>query len=158
MPLRRRTPRRCRAPPSPGRQDVAKRRVSPPSPGLARYRNYRSIQQNLICLRQVFKFKDSSEARPRTGEGRGVISRCQVLSAILFIEHRAFSIFHCDAMTPDEPSNRHWDFAAQGTKVVDALPDTRTGWHIAGQPIRCGTAEPPNDDEDRRLMITANGR
>jgi len=34
-------------------------------------------------------------------------------------------------------------------KVVDALPDTRLGRHIAGQLVRCGTAGPPNYDEAR---------
>jgi four helix bundle protein len=33
--------------------------------------------------------------------------------------------------------------------VVDALPDTRTGRHVAGQLIRCGTAAGPNYDEGR---------
>ena len=52
-------------------------------------------------------------------------------------------------MTPDERSNRLWHFAARVAKVVDALPDTRTGRHVAGQLIRCGTAAPPNYDEGR---------
>jgi four helix bundle protein len=33
--------------------------------------------------------------------------------------------------------------------VVDALPDARTGRHIAAQLIRCGTAAAPNYDEGR---------
>ena len=52
-------------------------------------------------------------------------------------------------MTPDELSGRLWRFAARVSKVVDALPDTRTGRHVAGQLIRCGTAAPPNYDEGR---------
>jgi four helix bundle protein len=52
-------------------------------------------------------------------------------------------------MTPKELSNRLWHFAARVSKVVDALPDTRTGRHVAGQLIRCGTAAPPNYDEGR---------
>jgi four helix bundle protein len=32
-------------------------------------------------------------------------------------------------------------------KVVDALPDTRLGRHVAGQLVRCGTSAPPNYDE-----------
>ena len=52
-------------------------------------------------------------------------------------------------MTPLELSNRLWHFAARVSKVVDALPDTRTGRHVAGQLIRCGTAAPPNYDEGR---------
>jgi four helix bundle protein len=52
-------------------------------------------------------------------------------------------------MTPIELSDRLWKFAARVAKVVDALPDTRTGRHVAGQLIRCGTAAPPNYDEGR---------
>jgi four helix bundle protein len=52
-------------------------------------------------------------------------------------------------MTPNELSDRLWQFAARVAKVVDALPDTRTGRHVAGQLIRCGTAAPPNYDEGR---------
>ena len=32
---------------------------------------------------------------------------------------------------------------------MDALPDTRTGRHVAAQLIRCGTAAEPNYDEGR---------
>jgi hypothetical protein len=35
-------------------------------------------------------------------------------------------------MTPNELSNRLWCFAARIGKVVDALPDTRLGCHVAG--------------------------
>ena len=52
-------------------------------------------------------------------------------------------------MTPLELSNRLWHFAARVSKVVDALPDTCTGRHVAGQLIRCGSAAPPNYDEGR---------
>ena len=37
--------------------------------------------------------------------------------------------------------------AARIGKVVDALPDTRLGRHVAGQLVRCGTAPGPNYDE-----------
>lgn len=50
-------------------------------------------------------------------------------------------------MTPDELSQRLWQFAARVGKVVNALPDTRLGRHVAGQVVRCGTAAPPNYDE-----------
>ncbi|MBI2924798.1 MAG: four helix bundle protein [Verrucomicrobia bacterium] len=50
-------------------------------------------------------------------------------------------------MTPNELSDRLWHFAARIGKVVDALPDTRLGRHVAGQLVRCGTAAPPNYDE-----------
>src|SRR5436190_15119631 len=52
-------------------------------------------------------------------------------------------------MTPDELSDRLWCFAARIGKVVDALPDTRVGRHVAGQLVRSGTAAPPNYDEAR---------
>jgi four helix bundle protein len=52
-------------------------------------------------------------------------------------------------MSPDELSDRLWRFAARVGKVVDALPDTRLGRHLAGQLVRCGTAAPPNYDEGR---------
>ena len=50
-------------------------------------------------------------------------------------------------MTPNELSDRLWTFAARIGKVVDALPDTRLGRHVAGQLVRCGTASGPNYDE-----------
>jgi four helix bundle protein len=50
-------------------------------------------------------------------------------------------------MTPDELSARLWKFAARIGKVVNALPDTRLGRHVAGQLVRCGTAPGPNYDE-----------
>jgi four helix bundle protein len=37
--------------------------------------------------------------------------------------------------------------AARVGKVVDALPDTRMGRHIAGQLVRCGTSPAPNYEE-----------
>jgi four helix bundle protein len=52
-------------------------------------------------------------------------------------------------MKPLELSDRLWKFAARVAKVVDALPNTRTGRHVAGQLIRCGTAAGPNYDEGR---------
>ena len=50
-------------------------------------------------------------------------------------------------MTPDDLSERIWEFAARIGKVVDALPDTRLGKHVAGQLVRGGTAAAPNYDE-----------
>src|SRR6266481_3661395 len=52
-------------------------------------------------------------------------------------------------MTPEELSDRIWHFAARVGKVVDALPDTRLGKHVAGQLVRSGTAAGPNYDEGR---------
>lgn len=50
-------------------------------------------------------------------------------------------------MTSEELSERLWDFAARIGKVVDALPDTRLGRHVAGQLVRCGTSSAPNYEE-----------
>ena len=50
-------------------------------------------------------------------------------------------------MKPTEFSNRLWDFAARIGKVVEALPDSRLGRHVAGQLVRCGTSSAPNYDE-----------
>ena len=50
-------------------------------------------------------------------------------------------------MTSEELSERLWQFAARVGKVVDGLPNTRLGRHVAGQLVRCGTAAPPNYDE-----------
>jgi four helix bundle protein len=50
-------------------------------------------------------------------------------------------------MNSDELSDRLWKFAARVGKVVDALPDTRLGRHVAGQFVRSGTAAGPNYDE-----------
>ena len=52
-------------------------------------------------------------------------------------------------MTAIELSDRLWRFAARIAKVVDALPETRSGRHVAGQLIRCGTSAPPNYHEGR---------
>jgi len=51
------------------------------------------------------------------------------------------------AMKHEELSERLWRFAARVGKVVEALPDTRLGRHVAGQLVRCGTSAPPNYDE-----------
>jgi len=50
-------------------------------------------------------------------------------------------------MTPQELSERLLDFAARVGKVVDALPDTRMGRHVANQLVRCGTSPAPNYEE-----------
>ena len=52
-------------------------------------------------------------------------------------------------MNPSELPNRLWQFAARVVKVVDALPETRLGRHVAGQLVRSGTAAAPNYDEGR---------
>ena len=50
-------------------------------------------------------------------------------------------------MKPDDLSERLLAFAVRIGKVVDALPDTRLGRHVAGQLVRCGTSAPPNYEE-----------
>jgi four helix bundle protein len=50
-------------------------------------------------------------------------------------------------MTPDELSERLLEFSCRIGKIIDALPDTRLGRHVAGQLVRCGTSPPPNYEE-----------
>lgn len=47
----------------------------------------------------------------------------------------------------DALEERLLDFAARTGLVVDALPDTRMGRHVAGQLVRCGTSPAPNYSE-----------
>ncbi len=49
----------------------------------------------------------------------------------------------------DDLATRLIDFAARIGNVVDSLPETRLGKHIAGQLVRCGTAGAPNYAEAR---------
>jgi four helix bundle protein len=44
----------------------------------------------------------------------------------------------------EELEDRLLDFAARVGVVVDALPDTRLGRHVAGQLVRSGTSPAPN--------------
>lgn len=50
-------------------------------------------------------------------------------------------------MTSEELAERLIDFAARVGKVVDALPNTRMGRHVAGQLVRCRTSPAPNYEE-----------
>jgi four helix bundle protein len=50
-------------------------------------------------------------------------------------------------MNPEDLSDRFLDFAVRVFNVVDALPDTRAGRHVAGQLVRCGSAPGPNYEE-----------
>jgi four helix bundle protein len=50
-------------------------------------------------------------------------------------------------MTPEQLSERLLEFAARTGNVVDALPNTKLGRHIAGQLVRCGTSPGPNYEE-----------
>jgi four helix bundle protein len=47
-------------------------------------------------------------------------------------------------MQPGELEDRLVDFAVRIGKVVDALPHSRLGRHIAGQAMRSGTSPAPN--------------
>lgn len=60
------------------------------------------------------------------------------------------------AMKPDDLSERLLNFAARIGKVVDALPNTRMGRHIAGQFVRCGTSPAPNYEEARAAESRAD--
>ncbi|MBC8117012.1 MAG: four helix bundle protein [Candidatus Saccharimonas sp.] len=46
--------------------------------------------------------------------------------------------------TNEALEDRLLDFAARCGLVVDALPETRMGRHVAGQLVRCGTSSAPN--------------
>lgn len=59
-------------------------------------------------------------------------------------------------VNPDQLSERLLDFAARVGKVVDALPDTKLGRHVAGQLIRCGTSPWPNYEEARSAESRAD--
>lgn len=50
-------------------------------------------------------------------------------------------------MSPDDLVERVLDFSVRVGKVVDSLPDTRIGRHVAGQLVRCGTSPGPNYEE-----------
>lgn len=50
-------------------------------------------------------------------------------------------------MNQAELSDRLWELAARVGKIVDFLPETKLGRHVAGQVVRCGTASAPNYDE-----------
>jgi four helix bundle protein len=47
-------------------------------------------------------------------------------------------------VTWDELQDRLIKYAARVGRLVDALPETRMGRHVAGQLMRCGTSPAPN--------------
>lgn len=47
-------------------------------------------------------------------------------------------------MTSDDLLERLIGLAVKVGQIVDALPETRLGKHVAGQLVRCGTAPAPN--------------
>jgi four helix bundle protein len=56
----------------------------------------------------------------------------------------------------DELAERLLDFAVRVGKVVNALPNTRLGRHVAGQLVRCGTSPSPNYEEGRAAESRAD--
>lgn len=52
-------------------------------------------------------------------------------------------------MNPTELSARLWDLAARVGQVVNALPESRLGRHVAGHLVHCSTASPQNYDQSR---------
>jgi four helix bundle protein len=54
-----------------------------------------------------------------------------------------------EIVSPDELSDRLLKFAARVGKVVDALPATRLGNHIANQMVRSGSAPGAHYEEGR---------
>jgi four helix bundle protein len=51
------------------------------------------------------------------------------------------------AKRAEEMEDRLIDFALRVGTLVDALPETRRGRHIAGQLVRCGSSPAPNYGE-----------
>jgi four helix bundle protein len=60
------------------------------------------------------------------------------------------------ALTPDELTDRLLDYAVRAGHVVDALPETRLGRHIASQLVRSATSPAPNYDEGCAAESTAD--
>ena len=58
-----------------------------------------------------------------------------------------FKIPNSSTMTQSQLSDRLWSLAARIGQIVDALPETKLGRHVAGQLVRCGTSTVPNYDE-----------
>ena len=52
-----------------------------------------------------------------------------------------------DDEQPQDLENRLIDFAVQIINVIEALPNTKAGNHIAGQLVRSGTSPAPNYGE-----------
>jgi|ERR1043166_621164 four helix bundle protein len=54
---------------------------------------------------------------------------------------------HASAKPKFDLEDRLLEFAVRLTKLVDALPNSRTGNHVAGQLLRCGTSPFANHGE-----------
>ena len=59
-------------------------------------------------------------------------------------------------MKGDDIAERLMHSAVRVGEVVDALPDSRLGRHVAGQLVRCGTSPPPNYEEGRAAESRAD--
>jgi four helix bundle protein len=59
-------------------------------------------------------------------------------------------------MTPDELSERIMTASVRAGRVVDALPNTKLGNHVATQLVSCGTSFGPNYEEDRAAESRAD--
>jgi len=59
-------------------------------------------------------------------------------------------------VTSDDVADRLMSFGVRAGKVVDALPDTRLGRHIAGQLVRCATSPIPNYEKSRAAASRAD--
>jgi four helix bundle protein len=53
------------------------------------------------------------------------------------------------AVKGDDILDRLLDLAVRAGHVVDALPETKLGRHVAGRLVRCSTSGPPNYNEGR---------
>ena len=58
-------------------------------------------------------------------------------------------------MTPDDLSERLWNFAARIGKVVDALPDKRLGRHVAAGLLSERRIAPLHDECEQLAKIIA---
>ena len=76
--------------------------------------------------------------KDRKDRKKGLVSLCSLRSL------RFKSIVWCR-----ELEDRLIDFAVAISGVVEALPDTKAGNHIAGQLVRSGTSPAPNYGEAR---------
>lgn len=56
----------------------------------------------------------------------------------------------------EDLAERLLDFAVRAGAVVDALPKSRLGRHVAGQLVRCGTSPAPNYEEARAAESRAD--
>ncbi|HEY8665090.1 MAG TPA: four helix bundle protein [Tepidisphaeraceae bacterium] len=64
-------------------------------------------------------------------------------------ENFKFKIGQTSTLTAEQLADRLLTFGARVGTLVDALPDTRLGRHIAGQLVRSGTSPAPNYEEGR---------